>query len=144
PMFPNPYIGRLCRAYLSGLFTATLQLSVLRFLPQTNIKDSETSTSGAELVDPTQKTSSSPILMPQATPIEKICGHNSTFNNFVHYVVDVNTSPGGRQYRGAHFIPANEHCKICRLNIETLSTDLYNILRRLDICVTKDQLADWK
>ena len=87
---------------------------------------------------------------PQATPIEKICGHNSTFNNFVHYVVDVNTSPRARQYRDAHFIPANEHCKICRLNytlvgkIETLSTDLYNILRRLDIVVTKDQLADWK
>ena len=87
---------------------------------------------------------------PQATPIEKICGHNSTFNNFVHYVVDVNTSPRARQYRDTHFIPANKHCKICRLNytlvgkIETLCTDLYNILRRLDIGVTKDQLADWK
>ncbi|KAK3803507.1 hypothetical protein RRG08_056504 [Elysia crispata] len=43
----------------------------------------------------------------QATPIEKIWGHNSTFNNFVHYVVDVNTSPRARQYRDAHFIPAN-------------------------------------
>ena len=87
---------------------------------------------------------------PQATPIEKICGHNSTFKYFVHYVVDVNTSPRARQYRDAHFIPANKHCKICRLNytlvgkIETFGTDLYNILRRLDIGFTKDQLADWK
>ncbi|KAK3799724.1 hypothetical protein RRG08_017425 [Elysia crispata] len=87
---------------------------------------------------------------PYATPMEKVCGHDLTFSEFVQYIVDGELDPEAKDYRDPHFTPAYDQCKVCHLNytlvgkMEAFNTDMFDILKLLNIDITREQLTEWK
>ena len=90
------------------------------------------------------------MFKPGPTRLERSCGQNVTFNEFVQYVVNGELDADSLDYRDPHFTAAYDQCQLCSLDytmvgkLETFTRDTHDILNKLGIKVTMEDLAVWK
>ncbi|CAL1542934.1 unnamed protein product, partial [Lymnaea stagnalis] len=82
-----------------------------------------------------------------AKPLEKSCGHDVTFSEFIDYLIDAELAYDS--HPDVHFTPTYDQCKPCQLNysvigkMETFQPDLAYTLHQLGYNVSKVELAQW-
>ena len=75
------------------------------------------------------------------------CGHDTTFNEFVDYIIYVQNN---RKERDEHFIPGHELCIPCQIHhdiigkMETFANDTFYILEKLNLTEYVPHLKDFK
>ena len=90
------------------------------------------------------------MFKPGTTRLERSCGQNVTFNEFVQYVVNGELDKDCFDYRHPHFTAVYDQCQLCSLDytmigeLETFTRDTHAILNKLGIKVTMKDLTVWK